>query len=86
MGGGGGWRGLLTYEIGIYVPHRVKKNGGGALGSGPSLKMVGFQSSYSREKRDIGAKNNKETYIVLKRSFLSIQVGKPEPRIVYFLL
>ena len=34
---------------------------------------------------DLGVKNNKETYIFVKRgSFRSAQVGKAEQRMVYF--
>ena len=46
---------------------------------------VCFQNGPSREKQDLGVKNNKETYILMKRrSFRSAQVGKAEQRIVYF--
>ena len=49
LGGCGGGE-VLKYEIGIYVSNRVYN---GELGSGPSLKMWGFQSGHSREKEGI---------------------------------
>ena len=62
----------------------------GGLRSGPSLKMRGGGGVLSErpltgKTGDLGVKNNKETYIFLKRrSFRSDQVGKAEQRIVYF--
>ena len=71
----------------IFAAHCLKMGG---LRSGPLTENAGrggcFQSGPSREKTgDLGVKNNKETYIFLKRrSFRSAQVGKAEQRIVYF--
>ena len=50
----------------------------GGIGSGPSLKMAGFQSGPSlKNEGDFGTKNNKETYIFWKGgSFGAAQVGK----------
>ena len=60
--------------------------GGGGLGSGPSLKMGGFQSGHSREKQGILELKITKKRIYFKRgSFPSAQVGKAEQRIVYFL-
>ena len=78
MGGG-----VLKYKIWYVCAAQCLKIGG--LGSGPSLKMCVCGGGGGREKRDFGAKNNKETNIVLKRgSFRSAQVGKTEQRIAYY--
>ena len=78
--------GVLKYEIGIYVfaAHCLKMVGGGGLRSGPSLKMRGGGGVLSErpltgKTGDLGVKNNKETYMFLKRrSFRFPQVGKAE--------
>ena len=56
---------VLKYEIGIYVPHRVSKWGGGGLGSGPTLKMGASGRAATRgEKQGI-----LELKITKKRNF-----------------
>ena len=72
----------------IFAEHCLKMGG---LRSGPSLKMRGggvlSERPLTGKTEDLGVKNNKETYIFLKRrSFRSAQVGKAEQRIriVYF--
>ena len=80
---GGGYSNIIL----VYI---CLKMGGGGLRSGPSLKMRGGGGVLSErpltgKTGDLGVKNNKETYIFLKRrSFRSAQVGKAEQRIVYF--
>ena len=58
----------------------------GGLGSGPSLKNEGLsERPLTGKTGDFGAKNNKETYIFLKRGcFRSAQVGKVVQSIVSF--
>ena len=54
----------------------------GGLGSGPSLKMGGFQTGHSlKNEGDFGTKNNKETYIFKRGSFGVAQVGKVETNV-----
>ena len=60
---------------------------GGGLRSGPSLKMRGggggvlLERPLTGKTEDLGVKNNKETYMFLKRrSFRSAQVEKAESR------
>ena len=56
----------------------------GGLGSGPSLKMGGFQRGASQKNEgDFGTKNNKETFIFKRGYFGAAQVGKVETS-VYF--
>ena len=56
----------------IYAAQGLKMGG---LGSGPSLKIGGFQSSHSWEKRDFGAKKKRNVYILKMRGF-SIWPGR----------
>ena len=82
-----GGRGVLKYEIGIFLPHCLKMGG---LRSGPSLKMrsggVLSERPLTGKTGDLGVKNNKETYFFFfkRRSFRSAEVGKAEQRMVYF--
>ena len=65
----------------IYAAQSLKMGG---LGSGPLLKMGGFQSGHSREKQGILELKITNRRIFLTRvSFRSAQVGKAEQGIVY---
>ena len=73
----------------VYICRALFKNG--ALKERPLTENAGQGGGLLSERPltgktgNLGVKNNKETYIFLKRrSFRSVQVGKAEQRIVYF--
>ena len=72
----------------VYICRALFKNGG--LKERPLTENAGrgrvlSERPLTGKTGDLGVKNNKETYIFLKRrSFRSAQVGKAEQRIVYF--